>query len=115
MYRFSENSEYGCESNATAYNRLLYSTAYRYHTGARYVYYTVGNEDAGRLRPYIFKNGSVTYGTYMDVRTSQMTTANGYTGYRGNFGSNVSTASPSIINQRNSVFPDGRSVSASWR
>ena len=50
----------------------------------------------------------------MDVKTSEMTTANGYTIYKGNFGSNVSTTSTSIISQNGNTFPDGRSVSASW-
>lgn len=114
IYRFSQNAEDGCEENATAYNGLLYATAYRYRSGSSYPYYLVDNIKAARLKPYMFQNGTVNYGTYMDVKTSEMTTANGYTIYKGSFGSNVSTTSTSIIGQNGNTFPDGRSVSASW-
>lgn len=74
----------------------------------------IDRDRAARLKPYIFQGGTVNYGAYWDVRTSEMTTANGYTIYKGNFGSNVSTTSASIISQNGNTFPDGRSVSASW-
>lgn len=114
IYRFSQNAEYGCEENATAYNGLLYSTAYRYKSGSSYPYYYVDSVKAARLKPYIFQNGIVNYGVSMDKKTSDMTTANGYTIYKGGFGSNMSTTSPSIIRENGNTFPDGRSVSASW-
>lgn len=114
IYRFSQNAEYGCEENATAYNGLLYATAYRYRSGSSYPYYMIDRSNAARLKPYIFQGGTISYGTHMDVKTSEMTTANGYTMYKGNFGSNVSTTGTSIISQNGNTFPDGRSVSASW-
>ncbi|NLB81677.1 MAG: hypothetical protein GX800_08735 [Clostridiaceae bacterium] len=114
IYRFSQNADYGTEESATAYNGLLYATAYRYRSGSSYPYYKIDNYNAARLKPYIFQGGTVNYGTYMDVKTSEMTTANGYSIYKGSFGSNVSTTSSSIISQNGNTFPDGRSVSASW-
>jgi hypothetical protein len=114
IYRFSQNAEYGCEENATAYNGLLYATAYRYRSGSSYPYYMIDRDRAARLKPYIFQGGTVSYGTHRDVKTSEMTTANGYSIYKGSFGSNVSTTSSSIISQNSNAFPDGRSVSASW-
>ncbi|NLB81369.1 MAG: hypothetical protein GX800_07140, partial [Clostridiaceae bacterium] len=114
IYRFSQSAEYGCEENATAYNGLLYATAYRYRSGSSYPYYMIDRSNAARLKPYIFQGGTVSYGAHMDVKTSEMTTANGYTIYKGNFGSNVSTTGTSIISQNGNTFPDGRSVSASW-
>lgn len=117
IYRFSQDAEYGCEENAIAYNGILYSTAYRYRSGSSYpYYYDTNNVKAGRIKPYIFQNGSVSYDASLEtkVATTSMTTANGYTLYKGSFGSNVSTIDTGVISQNGNTFPDGRSVSVNW-
>jgi hypothetical protein len=115
LYRFSQNADYGTEANPTAYNGLLYSTTYRYKSGSSYPYYYVDSSKAARLQPYIFQAGSVSNGDYFDVKTSDMTTANGYISYKGSFGSNVTqAAASSILNGTSNTFPDGRSVTVDW-
>lgn len=114
IYRFSDNAENGTESNAVACNGLLYSTSYRYSSGSGYPYYYVDRDKAARLKPYIFQSSAVSYGDYIDIKTSDLTAANGYTIYKGSFGSNVSQASTSILNGTSNTFPDGRSVTVDW-
>lgn len=94
MYAAHEYADYDLAGYPFIKDGVLYRGVERYSSGSRYYYYYLadGSTKAVQYQPYQLSQGVVTYGTAAKVAVTDVTVTNGYSIYKGGFGSNVPAA-----------------------
>lgn len=95
LFQTSENADYALAGYPFIYNGVLYRGCERYSSGSRNYYYYMqdGSTQATLYQPYLYRNGTLSYGASDRVPAASVTTGNGYTVYKEGFSSNINISS----------------------